>query len=127
MTKERFSQETKSYMYDLIHEHARYDDLAEQYVMDINDLTKRQTERLAAYMMLHQPDMAGEATGPDNRKFDSMLMSLIKYMKNTENFPARLGFTHHWANGIKHYFIGEIEDLIEITLTVFNVNKLTKP
>lgn len=116
-----YSKETIRFVTFLVRNFSKYDFLAEQYVLQVDDLADFDLEKLSSLLMLDNPDSAREAIGPDNPRYDiSMLPALTLYLKDTLNKDAANNFHDRWRSGIVFYLRCEMEGLLDHYLADYN-------
>lgn len=116
-----YSKETRSFAYSLVQAYAKYDHLAEQFVLQVEDLADFDLNKLTSLLMLDEPEMAKEATGPDNDKYKNhMLPALTLYLTDTTNLSNQLDFVEAWQEGITFYFMNEMECVLSVELEKYN-------
>lgn len=115
-----YSKETIRQVDLLIRDYARYDRVEDEYVVCIDDIPEQDFQVLASNRMLDDPETGAEATGPDNRLYDEMALSLVKYLMDTKNKTYELDFLETWKKGITSYHKPSIIDLLEERLELYN-------
>ena len=120
----RLSKRTTEFAYSIVADKAKFDSLANQYVMDIDDVADFNLAKLASHIYLDNPDFATESTGPDNDMYDRYMMpALLTYLKNSTEKDARIEFYNAWIKGTTHHAKNVINDLLKEMLSNYNQDK----
>jgi hypothetical protein len=108
----------------IIHHYAEYDRLAEQYILDMDDVPDHDLFELTALLMQEEPERASEATGPDNPQYLSiMLPALIDYMKDITDLDNQFIYIYNWEKGILSYHREHIKELLDSQLEIYNAER----
>lgn len=122
MTKSNFNN-IKDYVHQLIYHYAIFDELSNQYVLELNDIPDFDVMRFASILMLENQDYAAEATGCDNKYFErSMLPALITYLYDTTNRDNMYEFSRIWREGVTNYFWNKMQELINDQVSLYKGN-----
>lgn len=117
----KLSKRTTEFAYSLVSNHAKFDALSDQYVMDIDMVADFDLAKLASYIYIDNPEFATESTGPDNDMYERHMMpALLVYMKHSTDKDARIEFDHAWIKGTTHYAHNVMNDLLEEMLQNYN-------
>ncbi len=107
---------------ECVSHYAKYDPLDEFYSLDIHDLPDFVQHEFAAIIMTDDNAWACEATGPDNKHWESkMLPALTRYLKNSTDKDEAIEFNNVWRECVADYMSRRMQELIDDSIPeVFN-------
>src|ERR1700679_2184730 len=89
---------------ECVFHHAKCDKSDEFYSLEANDLPDFVQSEFAAILMSDDNEWAVEATGPDNKHWETkMLPALIKFLKNSTDQDEALEFNNIWRECVTDY------------------------
>jgi len=99
---------------DCVNNYATFDNCDEFYSLEVTELPDFMQHEFAALIMAHKDYYAAEATGPDNKYWDSkMLPALNKYLSNSTDKDAQIEFNDVWRDCVTDYMTKEMQALID--------------
>lgn len=111
----------KSFVKDCVHHYAKFDSSDEFYSLDVQDLPDFVQNEFAAVIMSDDNAIAAEATGPDNKHWDSrMLPALTKYLRNSTDKDEEIEFRTVWRDCVTDYFTGHMQHLLDECVDNYN-------
>jgi hypothetical protein len=91
------------------------------YSLDIYDLPDFVQHEFAAIIMTDDNAWATEATGPDNKQWESkMLPALTRYLKDTTHKDEEIEFNHIWRECVTSYCHEKMQSLLDDGLQEYN-------
>ena len=107
----KFHKDTIKLVDDILNQHYCYDSIRGRYILEpIDDASLYE---LAASILLHNTDLANEATCCDNPDYEkSMLPALITHMHDVSDKDKKIEFISAWQEGILSYLEDIINELV---------------
>lgn len=103
---------------DCASHYAKYDRYDECYSLDLNDLPDFVRHEFAAVIMCDDNAWASEATGPDNKHWETkMLPALTRYLKNSTDRDEAIEFNNVWRECVTDYMNNKMQELIDDSIT----------
>jgi hypothetical protein len=91
------------------------------YSLDVSQLPDFVKHEFAALIMGSNEAYACEATGPDNKHWDSkMLPALTRYLANSTDKDNAIEFNNVWRDCVADYMTATMQALINNVLNDFN-------
>lgn len=120
----KYSKTIINFADNLISYYSKYDILSDCYNISTSNIPDFDLHEFSSLLMLEDSDRASEATGPDNKYFETkMLPSLIKFMENTTDKDNQIEYIKSWRDGITNYFESTIESILSDRLENYNHTK----
>ena len=112
----------QSFAHECVVNYATFNQLDEFYSVEICDLPDFVQHEFAAIIMAQNQDLANEATGPDNKHWESkMLPALVRYLKNSTDKDEAIEFNNTWRDCVTDYVNSRMQELLDEHITeVFN-------
>lgn len=109
----------RNFALSCIRHYSKYDD--DQYCLDVSDLPDFVQHEFAALIMSSDSACASEATGPDNKLWQSkMLPALITYLNNSTCQDEAIEFRDTWRDCVTHYMTNRMQEFINDELAQYN-------
>lgn len=110
--------QVQSFAKECVSHYAKYDKRNEFYSLNVYDLPDFIQHEFAAMIMSDNNAWAIEATGPDNKHWQTkMLPALIRYLKNSTDQDEAIEFTKIWRECVTDYINDRMQELVN---DVFN-------
>jgi len=104
-----------------VEKYATFDGCDGCYTLDVYELPDFVQHEFAAMLIGNDESLAVEATGPDNKKWDSkMLPALTRYLKNSTDKDEQAEFNRIWIECITSHLANQMQSLIDDCMTDFN-------
>jgi hypothetical protein len=104
----------RSFARDCVSQYATYDRLDGFYSLNIHDLPDFVQNEFAAMIMCDDNAWASEATGPDNKHWESkMLPALTRYLKNSTDRDEAIEFNNVWRDCVTDYMNNKMQELVD--------------
>ena len=115
------NNQLRSFATDCVSLYATYDDTDGFYSLDVQDLPDFVQNEFAAIMMCDDNAWASEATGPDNKHWESkMLPALTRYLKNSTDKDEAIEFNNVWRNCVTDYMCARMQELLDDCVSDLN-------
>lgn len=115
------SKQLRSFASECVDHYATYDGCDDCYNLDVSDLPDFVQHEFAALIIGSNEAYASEATGPDNKLWDSkMLPALVRYLANSTDKDEGIEFKNIWRDCVTDYLKSSMQELIEDALSDFN-------
>lgn len=106
---------------ECVDNYATYDKCDDFYSLDVSELPDFVQHEFAALIIASDDAYASEASGPDNKHWDSkMLPALIRHLANSTDKDETIEFNRVWRDCITDYMSGTMQELIEDALDEYN-------
>ena len=106
---------------ECVDHYATYDKCDDFYTLDVSELPDFVQHEFAALIIGNNEAYASEATGPDNKHWDSkMLPALTRYLKDSTDKDEAIEFNRIWRDCVTDYMSGVMQELIEDALNDYN-------
>lgn len=115
-----YSKQTIKFTDLLIRSQAKKDAWSSQYELSFDDICEVDREQLAAFLMLDDIRLASEATSLDNPSYQHMVYALVRFLSDTTNKEAINNFVEQWRLSITSFHDGNIKELIQERLELYN-------
>ncbi len=108
---------------DCVSCYAKYDHLDGFYSLNTYDLPDFVQNEFAAIIMCDDNAWAVEATGPDNKHWQTkMLPALTRYLKNSTDKDEAIEFNRIWRECVTDYMNTKMQELINDSIPeIFNL------
>jgi hypothetical protein len=107
----------KNFADECVSHYAKYDREDDFYSILIDDLPDFVQHEFAAMIMTSEDEWASEATGPDNKHWDTkMLPALTRYLKNSTDKDEAIEFNNVWRDCVTDYMTNRMQELLEYSL-----------
>jgi hypothetical protein len=115
------NKELRAFATECVDHYATYEKCDDFYSLDVYDLPDFVQHEFAALIMAHDECYAIEATGPDNKHWQSkMLPALTRYLKNSTDRDEGIEFKNVWRDCVADYVNHIMQRLIDEALQEFN-------
>jgi len=115
------TRQLRNFAYECVDHYATYNRLDDFYSLDVSDLPDFVQHKFAAMLMAEDESHAAEATGPDNKHWDSkMLPALMRYLKNSTDKDEAIEFNNVWRDCVTDYMKSNMQELIDNSIADFN-------
>lgn len=115
------NKQIRSFANDLVSHYAIFDNCDGFYTLDVQDLPDFVQNEFAAMLMNEDNALAVEATGPDNKHWDSkMLPALTRYLQNSTDKDEGIEFNNVWRDCVTSYLESTIQKIIFEALNDYN-------
>lgn len=99
-------------------QYGTYDVYGEFYRLDACDLPDFVRHEFAALIMANDESYAAEATGPDNKNWESkMLPALTRYLKNTTDTDNAIEFNNIWRDSVTDHLTNRMQAVLDNLLS----------
>lgn len=103
----------RSFVRECVSHYAKYDKLDGFYSLDVQDLPDFVQNEFAAIIMNDNNAWASEATGPDNKHWETrMLPALTRYLKNSTDRDEAIEFNNTWRECVTDYINNKMQELV---------------
>lgn len=120
MTDMHKNKQIQLQLCDIVSAYASYDSLSECYVLDVRRIPDHDIDPLCA-LLLSDPDIAAEATGPDNPAWEkTMLPALARRFYDSKKDYVKEEVESEWTNGVRGYLLRYIEPVLIDVLRDYN-------
>jgi FPC/CPF motif-containing protein YcgG len=112
----------KSFAKECVFHYAKFNKLNGFYSLNVHDLPDFVQNEFAAIIMSDDNALASEATGPDNKHWESrMLPALTRYLKNSTDRDEAIEFNAIWRDCVTDYMNNRMQELLnDLIPDVFN-------
>jgi len=108
------NRQLRSFSKECIDHYAKYDKLSDFYSLDVHDLPDFVQHKFAALIMADDEAYASEATGPDNKHWETrMLPALTRYLKNSTDKDEAIEFNRVWRECVTDYMNNKMQELVD--------------
>jgi hypothetical protein len=116
------NSQVQSFTKHCVSQYAQYNPFDEFYSLDVQDLPDFVQHEFAAMIMADNNDWASEATGPDNKHWETkMLPALTRYLRNSTDQDEAIEFNSIWRDCVADYLNNHMQKLVnDSILDVFN-------
>lgn len=116
------NSQLQSFTTECILHYATFNKLEEFYNLHIYDLPDFVQNKFAAIIMSDNNAYASEATGPDNKHWESkMLPALTRYLENSTDKDEAIEFNNVWRDCVADYLKDHMQKLVDDSIAnVFN-------
>lgn len=114
--------QVQSFAKECVSHYAKYDKLEGFYSLNTDDLPDFVQNEFAAIIMCDDNAWAAEATGPDNKHWETkMLPALTRYLKNSTDKDEAIEFNSIWRECVTDYLNNKMQELLDNSISeVFN-------
>lgn len=110
--------QVKSFARECASHYAKYNRLDGFYNLDAYDLPDFVQNEFAAIIMSDDNAWAVEATGPDNKHWETkMLPALTRYLKNSTDRDEAIEFNNIWRDCVTDYMKTKMQELIDDSIS----------
>ncbi len=103
---------------DCVSHYAKFDQFCDGYNLSLTDLPSFVRHEFAAVIMNDDNAWASEATGPDNKHWQTkMLPALTRYLKNSTDKDEAIEFNNIWRECVTDYMNIKMQELIDDSIT----------
>lgn len=115
-------RQLQSFAKNCISQYARYNPLDEFYSLNVQDLPDFVQHEFAAMIMADDTGLASEATGPDNKHWETrMLPALTRFLRNSTDKDEAIEFNNVWRDCVADYLNNQMQEIVDNSiLDVFN-------
>ena len=112
----------RSFTNECVSHYAKFDRLDGVYTLNVDDLPDFVQNEFAAIIMSDNNAYAIEATGPDNRHWETrMLPALTRYLRNSTDKDEQYEFNTIWRDCVTDYVSNKMQALVDDSIPeVFN-------
>lgn len=115
------NKDLRCFASECVDHYATFDKSDDFYSLDVSELPDFVQHEFAALIIASDDAYASEATGPDNKHWDSkMLPALIRHLANSTDKDETIEFNRIWRDCITDYMSGTMQELIEDALDEYN-------
>lgn len=116
------NNQLKRFAIECVSNYAEYDHFDGFYSLYVQDLPDFVQNEFAAMIMSDDNAYASEATGPDNKHWESkMLPALMRYLKNSTDQDEAIEFNNTWRDCVTDYMNKKMQELLNNSIPdVFN-------
>lgn len=116
------NSQVQSFAKQCVSQYAQYDQFDKFYSLDVQDLPDFVQHEFAAMIMADDNSWATEATGPDNKHWETkMLPALTRYLRNSTDEDEAIEFNNTWRDCVADYLNNHMQKLVDDSiLDVFN-------
>lgn len=115
------SKQLRSFAQECVEQYCKYDGGDGFYSIEIYDLPDFVQHEFAALIIADDESYASEATGPDNKHWDTkMLPALTKYLKNSTDKDEAIEFNNIWRDCVTDYMKNRMQELLDDCMGDFN-------
>lgn len=108
----------QSFARECVANYAKFDPTDGFYSLNLNDLPDFVQHEFAAIIMCDDNAWATEATGPDNRYWESkMLPALTRYLRNSTDRDEAIEFNNIWRDCVSAYMNNKMQELLDDSIT----------
>lgn len=113
-----------NFAYNCVVLYSTFDKALKQYTIELSNIPDFVQHEFAALIMSLDDARAHEATGPDNALYEkTMLPALLNYLKNTTDKDEEIEFNRIWREGVTHYQLPYIQELLDDAIAEYNQNE----
>ncbi len=111
--------QVKSFARECVSHYAKFNG---SYSLNTNDLPEFVQNEFAAIIMCDDNAWASEATGPDNKHWETkMLPALTRYLKNSTDKNEAIEFNTIWRDCVTDYLNNKMQELLNDSISeVYN-------
>ena len=103
-----------SFAKECVSHYAIYNNVDNLYSLNIYDLPDFVQNEFAAVIMSDDNSWASEATGPDNKHWETkMLPALTRYLKNSTDKDEAIEFHTVWRECVTDYMNKKMQELVD--------------
>lgn len=111
----------RSFAQECVDMYAKYDKCDDFYSLDVYDLPDFVQHEFAALIMTDNEEYASEATGPDNKHWESKMQpALIRYLQNSTDKDEAIEFNNVWRDCVTDYMKNRMQELLDDALVEYN-------
>lgn len=115
------NQQLRNFAQDCVSHYAKFNSSDGFYSLNIYDLPDFVQHEFAAMIMSDDNALASEATGPDNKHWESkMLPALTRYLKHSTNKDEAIEFKNIWRDCVADYMSNHIQELLDEAIHDYN-------
>lgn len=115
------NKDLRCFATECVDHYAIYDKCDDFYTLDVSELPDFVQHEFAALIISSDEGYASEASGPDNKHWDSkMLPALTRYLANSTDKDEAIEFNRIWRDCISDYMTGYMQKLIDDALDDYN-------
>ncbi len=104
----------QSYTRECVSHYAKCNQIDGFYSLDIKELPCFVRHEFAAIIMSDNNYLACEATGPDNKHWETkMLPALTRYLKNSTDQDEAIEFNNIWRECVTDYMSNRMQTLVD--------------
>jgi hypothetical protein len=112
------NKQLKNFAKECVSHYAKYNRLDGFYSLNIYDLPDFVQNEFAAIIMCADNAWAVEATGPDNKHWETkMLPALTRYLKNSTDKDEAIEFNNIWRTCVTDYMNKKMQELVDDSIT----------
>ncbi len=113
--------QVQSFARECVSHYAKYTEMDNFYSLDVQDLPDFIQNEFAAIIICDDNACACEATGPDNKHWESkMLPALTKYLKNSTDKDEAIEFNKIWRECVTSYIAPKMQEILDNCMSDFN-------
>jgi hypothetical protein len=111
------NQQARNFANECVSHYAGYDKRNHAYKLNVYDLPEFIQNEFASVIMSDDNAWAAEATGPDNRHWESkMLPALTRYLRNSTDKDEAIEFNRIWRECVTDYLHNKMQELVNDSL-----------
>jgi hypothetical protein len=115
--REVMRSQSQSFAQECVSHYAEYEHLDHFYSLDVHELPDFVQHEFAAVIMSDDNAYACEATGPDNKHWESkMLPALTRYLKNSTDKDEAIEFQNVWRDCVADHMNARMQELLNDAL-----------
>jgi hypothetical protein len=115
------NKEIRSFANDCVSHYASFNNYDGFYSLSVHDLPDFVQNEFAAMLMNDDNAVAVEATGPDNKHWESkMFPALTRYLKNSTDKDEAIEFNNVWRDCVTSYCESTMQEIIDDALQEYN-------
>ena len=108
------NNQLQSFAKECVSHYAKFDQMNGFYSLSIDELPDFVQHEFAAMIMSDDNAWATEATGPDNKHWESkMLPALTRYLRNSTNQDEAIEFNNIWRDCVTDYMNHKMQELLD--------------
>lgn len=105
--------QVQSFARECVSHYAKYDKMDGFYSLNVQDLPDFVQNEFAAVIMSDDNTWANEATGPDNKHWETkMLPALTRHLKNSTDTDEAIEFNKIWRDCVTDYMNNKMQELV---------------